>query len=506
MPDSNPDWCKRRFLKTVSVTGLCAALPGIHPMPLLAGQGATPQTAFASSFKNVPPSYGPTEVKFNRPLPDGLQGTLYRNGPALMQRGHTQYQHWFDGDGMIHAFNIFRDKLVHHGKMIHTDRYLEEQAAGRFLRGGFGTGFTDSLAVTHPDDINVGNISVLPLDDEILALWEAGSAWRINPQTLTTLGRKTFSKETDRLPFSAHPRYDPAGHIWNFGYMSGSGKLILYHLSTSGKLHRTGVIDAPNADMVHDFAITEHHLIFVLTPVSFQPGSDPAAAFADHLRWNENGTTHIVVIDKNNLQVTHRFELPSFFLFHLGNAWEDQKTIQIEVATAPDFNLLMEQISQATLGLPMGTAPAQPAAIQIELDTATSRAGMKPLPTTGIDFPRFDQRFTGLPTQQLFMLGRSPGMSEQIFGFNRVIAMDRTSESENHYTYNDNTLAEEHIFVPEPETRQGQGWLIGTGYDWHKGVTTVSVFNAQQIQDGPVAMATLPYSLPLGLHGQFVSL
>ena len=42
---------------------------------------ATPEEAFAHSFANVPEQYGPTEVQFDRPLPEGLQGTLYRNGP-----------------------------------------------------------------------------------------------------------------------------------------------------------------------------------------------------------------------------------------------------------------------------------------------------------------------------------------------------------------------------------------------------------------------------------------
>ena len=32
-------------------------------------------------------------------IPEGLRGTLYRNGPARLERGGMNAGHWFDGDG-----------------------------------------------------------------------------------------------------------------------------------------------------------------------------------------------------------------------------------------------------------------------------------------------------------------------------------------------------------------------------------------------------------------------
>ncbi|OED34134.1 hypothetical protein AB833_32605 [Chromatiales bacterium (ex Bugula neritina AB1)] len=494
---------RRSFCKAALAAG-SALIPELSAARLREGSELLPHQAFASSFEQVPEFYGPTEVKFDRPLPEALQGTLYRNGPARMQRGETRYHHWFDGDGMVHSFSLQGNALVHRAKIVKTERYLEETRAGRFLRDGFGTGFTDSLAVLKPDDLNVANISVLPLDDEVLALWEAGSPWQLDADTLETLGRKVFSPETDRLPFSAHPRIDPQGRIWNFGYLSGSGKLVLYDLEPDGELRRVSVIDAPNADMVHDFAITKRYLVFVLQPLHLQPGNAPSIPFYERLHWEDGAPVHILVVDKQNLQVAHRFEVPAFFAFHMGNAWEDGSAIHIEVATGESFKPLMETIRQATRALPLSTPQAEPATIEIVLDTINHRAAVTRLPGSGVDFPRFDQRFTGLPTQQLFMMGRSPQMSDGVFGFNRVCAIDRSSESEKIYDYNAETLAEEHIFVPAPGFDQGKGWLVGTRYNWRCGRTSVSVFDAQHIDDGPLAECHLPYSLPLGLHGQFV--
>ena len=494
---------RREFCKS-ALAGAALTATGMGHTRLWASDTPLPHQAFASSFENVPESFGPTRVSFDRPLPADLRGTLYRNGPARMQRGDTRYHHWFDGDGMVHAFELQGDALVHQAKMVATDRAIEEAAAGRFLRGGFGTEFADGLPVTSPDDMNVANISVLPLGDEILALWEAGSPWRLDAENLDTLGRKVFSPETDGLPFSAHPRVDPQGRIWNFGYLSGSGKLILYDINANGSLNRVSMIDAPNADMVHDFAITDRYLVFVLQPLYFTDTNAIDVAFVDRLQWHADEPVHILVVDKQNLQVAHRFELPAFFAFHMGNAWQDGDSIRIEVATASEFKPLMQQIVQATTGQPLTTPAAAANTVDIVLDTVGDRATLEPLPGSGIDFPRFDQRFTGEPTQHLYMLGRSSEMPADVFGFNRLSRIDRDTDSESTWDYDADTIAEEHLFVPAPGDRQGNGWLVGTSYNWKRGQTSLSVFNAQHIEDGPIAQCQLPYSLPLGLHGQFV--
>jgi len=120
-------------------------------------------------------------------------------------------------------------------------------------------------------------------------------------------------------------RVDPQGRIWNFGYLSGTGKIAIYDMNSDGSLHRTSVIEAPNADMVH-------------------------VSFRDRLVWDASGAVEILVIDKQNLSIVHRFELPPFFAFHQGNAWQDGDVIRIEVASSPDFDPLMDDIALATQG------------------------------------------------------------------------------------------------------------------------------------------------------------
>lgn len=504
---------RRQMLKSLGLLGLNASL-GANSAALaselvqLSTTTSTvlPERAFASSFLSVPEHYEPTQVKFDRALPPELRGTLFRNGPARMQRGDTQYHHWFDGDGMVHSFELQGDALVHQAKMVRTDRLIEEEQAGRFLRAGFGTHFEDSLPILKPDDLNVANISVLPLGDELLALWEAGSPWRLDAKTLETLGRKVFSPETNGLSFSAHPRMDPDGHLWNFGYLSGAGKLVIYDMSAKGELNRTQLIDATHTNMVHDFAVTEHYLVFVLMPITFEGKND--ASFADMLGWDEEGSVEIVLVDKETLQVQKRFELPPFFAFHFGNAWEDGKQIRIEVATSEPLKEFNSSIKYAVAGkLPTqaqieGRKLAQSQEIVLDLETNTARS--EALPFSRAEFPSFDPRFAGYRTKSLTMLTRTEDLPESIFGFNQISRFDRKQDSVSAWSYGDKYIAEEHVFVPKSGAKEGTGWLVGTAFDWENSKTSLSVFDAESVQDGPITAVTLPYHLPLGFHGKFV--
>ena len=67
-------------------------------------------------------------------------------------------------------------------------------------------------------------------------------------------------------------------------------------------------------------------------------------------------------------------------------------------------------------------------------------------------------------------------------------------------------LMEEHVFVPRPGgSGEGDGWLIGTGFDGARQATFCSVFEAGHLDAGPVAMAYLDGPMPACLHGEFVA-
>ncbi len=74
------------------------------------------------------------------------------------------------------------------------------------------------------------------------------------------------------------------------------------------------------------------------------------------------------------------------------------------------------------------------------------------------------------------------------------------------YQYVDDELAEEHIFVPDPRANDETcGWIIGTSLNTVKEQTTLNIFAANGIANGPVARLLANQTFPLGLHRDFVA-
>ena len=175
-------------------------------------------------------------------IPEGLQGTLYRNGPARLVRGDWRVGHWFDGDGAILAVHFREREASAVYRYVQTKGYQEETAAGQFLYGNYG--------MTAPGPIwnqwlkpvkNSANTSVLALTERLLALWEGGQPYALDLNTLDTIGVDNLGGLKEGLTYSAHPKRDPnTGAIYNFGISLGglNATLNLYQSDRTGKIYR----------------------------------------------------------------------------------------------------------------------------------------------------------------------------------------------------------------------------------------------------------------------------
>jgi all-trans-8'-apo-beta-carotenal 15,15'-oxygenase len=93
---------------------------------------------------------------------------------------------------------------------------------------------------------------------------------------------------------------------------------------------------------------------------------------------------------------------------------------------------------------------------------------------------------------------------ENTWGMDSVLTL--SGEKIQRYTYGQDWIAEEHLFVPAPGSNTvAKGWVLGTAFNVANNKTTLCIFEATAVSNGPVAQLDLPYGLPLGLHGQFVS-
>lgn len=439
-------------------------------------------------------------------LPAGLAGTLFRNGPGLLERGGKRYAHWFDGDGLLQAWRFEGDgRVTHQARFVQTRKFRAEQEAGEFLVPAFGTRIDARLPVRGPDDMNTANTSVTMQAGRLYALWEGGSATELDPQTLRTLGPRAWAPELAGVPFSAHPKREPDGTLWNFGTFAG--KLVLYQIGADGTLQRSQVLALPGAPMVHDFVVTERFLVFLLPPLSLDFASlrDAGSSFAGAMRFDATQSTRVLVIDKPTLQPRRQFELPAQLLFHFGNGWDRGDQIVLDYVSTDAQEFLSGDFN-SMLGGERDLSRSVPRMQFLQLDLASGRTRQHERPE-GLEFPQVDPRVVARRHRYLYspaMGAASTHSTPERWGFSAVQRLDLRREHIERFDFGPYAVVEEQLLVPKPgSSQEGQGWLIGTGFDVRAQRSFAVVFDAEAISAGPLARVDLPYWVPYGFHGHF---
>ncbi|MDR6890538.1 MULTISPECIES: carotenoid oxygenase family protein [Variovorax] len=495
---------RRELLRLLATAGALPLLPALaHAadgpdawQAEFEAAGTPWKSGFATPAGDLPLTRATVRGRF----PDAVAGTLFRNGPAGHDLGGQRYHHWFDGDGMVHRFVIDGADVRHQGRYVATPKRLAETRAGRRLAEAFGTMPPGAEPPTSPDSINVANINVLPMQGEVLALWEGGSATRLDARTLETLGVKTWRPDFAGMPFSAHPRVDPDGTVWNFGVSAAQSMLALYEIAPDGALRRATAMPVADLPMIHDFAVTERHLVFLMPPLVYDSKrKDAGASFLDAHVWRPELEMRVLVIDKKDWNRRQLLTLPAGFLFHVGNAWEEETPggtlIHLDYVRSENAGSVFTTNREV-----MRARWAKRADPQLTVATLNLRTGAASQSAVGLDaeFPRVDPRRVGLRHRQV--IHATNGRPDQP-GFGAVARTNVETGRSQRYSYGKQALVEEHIFVPDGTK---PGWVLGTVLDFGQQKTLLSCFAADRLAAGPVAQATLPYTLPLGLHGAFV--
>jgi carotenoid cleavage dioxygenase len=458
---------------------------------------AVPKHAWTLGYKSFDHDSiqsGSLQLEGSPPLE--LRGTFYRNGPARHEIGGWRYAHAWDGDGMVQAFRFSEQGISHLGRYVHTAKFLSEQEAGRPLVSTFGSRLPGNKgAPKNLDTLNVANLSVCRAGGELLALWEAGSAYRIDPDTLATLGLKHWPEGGKLRPFSAHPHQASDGVLWNFGCNPQQDRLHLYAIdAASGRVLHRCTLDVPQLPPLHDFAITRDHLVFVLPPMICDLLSEDRS-FGQSLRWVPERPTRVLVVRKSDWTLTW-FTLPPMHVMHVVNAW-DNPDGSIEVIFPGSTN----SAGQPNSGWAIMRGRYAHVSRSVLHRARLLRDGaveLEALGTDDLEFPVLPDGESGQPHSRVLALGRSDERPSNMPGWDRILLLDRDGAVLDRYCYGDDWMVEEHVFAHER-------WVVGTALNLKARATVVSVFDSTSLSSGPVARATLPYALPVGLHGLYVA-
>lgn len=469
---------------------------------ILAGAGMLlpPEKAFAAMLPadwtlgvaDVEADLAPAAMRRVRGrAPAGLAGVLYRNGPAKFRRAGGNATHWFDGDGLVRRFAIADGEARVAARFVDTEKRRQETRADAVLMPGFGTPGRAGAVMTGPDSANAANTSVMMAGGELWALWEAGSAYRLDPETLATVGPKTLRPDLAQMPFLAHPRVEPDGTVWNLG-LNGS-QAIVWKLRADGSLAAATPLKLPRASYIHDFTATARHLVIVLQPWVQARSAMPFSAGFD---WRPAEGTQILVLDKDDLGKTRLFEVPAFSFFHLGDAWEESDgTIRFDGCISDNPGFAVREASDLLLGKVSPVPTPHLAMVALHAD------GRGELLRTGVaaEFPQTDRRRAGLRRRftgfaGLYDKARPLARGVGVYDWQRGAARS--------FDFGARQLVEEFLFVPRGAAEDA-GWLVGTTVNLDARATELHVLDAGNVEAGPIATWRADAALPVGFHGTF---
>ncbi|MFN6971137.1 MAG: carotenoid oxygenase family protein [Rheinheimera sp.] len=490
---------RRRFLTTAFACASYSALASQADTVLAVTRSASAEAApWRKAFAGVRADFSPTQLRSEGQWPIDFRGMLLRNGPARFERAGERYQHWFDGDGMVQQFSIANGKVQHQGKFIRTKKFLVEEMAGAFRYPTAGTIVKNPLPVRNNDDLNVANTALIPWQGEVLALWEGGSAHRLDPQNLSTLGVKDFGEQYKQLPFSAHPLPDGQGGMWNFGswYVSGQPLLLLYHIGAQSEMRRLQQIKLPQASYLHAFSQSADKLVFFLGSCVYEQGH----TFIDAFKWRPERGSQLLIVDKADFSQQQWVELPAGFAFHFGQAWQQGGELHLQACLYPDPSIMLEGMSQLLQGgARKQSSVAELVTIRVALGktlaTATiDRSGL------AMEFPQFVAGFDRIGTAASSTTAVAPlfgvsGSHRSEAGLSdSLVRVDATGRQQQ-YQFAAGVVAEEPLLV------RGGKQILLSWLDYRKQQCGISLFNSHDVTAGPIAQASMDRMLPLGFHG-----
>ena len=401
-------------------------------------------------------------------LPEALRGRYLRNGPNPRSGDPG---HWFGGDGMVHGIRLEGGQALWY--------------RNRWVKGKQGELVRPDGTVDH--EVALANTNVIGHAGRTFALVETSFPTELTDE-LDTIGPCDFEGRLT-TSFTAHPKPCPTtGELHFFGYQFVPPWLTYHVLDAEGRLVRSEEIAVPGPTMIHDFAITDGHAIFMDLPICFAPELIAEGRFP--YRWNDDYGARLGILPRGAAgREVKWFEIEPCYVFHPMNAFEEGGRLVLDVARyASLWREGPESFDPATLH-------------RFTIDPAADKVSETPLDDRPVEFPRVDERRVGLPNRYGYAVENVADVGQQA---TKLVKYDlQTGACETHDCGTGSPG--EAVFVPETDgAGEDEGWVLTLVYEAGRDASDLVVLDARDFAAGPVATVRLPARVPFGFHGNWV--
>ncbi|MFK7918093.1 MAG: carotenoid oxygenase family protein [Ilumatobacter sp.] len=424
-----------------------------------------------------------TDLAVTGALPPGLNGRFFRNG-ANPADGVPS--HWFDGDGMLHGIRLRNGKA--------------EWYRNRWVQTKLLAGVPRFDPETFEFDLSVGraNTHVIRHAGRIVALEEGSFPNEISPD-LDTVGPYDFDGKLS-TPCTAHPHVCPeTGEMHFFGYELVAEPYVTYYVAdASGAVIHAQPIEVPAPVMMHDFAVSRNHAIFLDLPVAFDLDVALSGRGMPFI-WRPDNGGRVGLLDRRNVGADQPaqprwFDVDPCYVFHIMNAWEEE-----------DGNVVVLDAGRHPSMWSADPNAFEPCYLwRWRFDLRTGAVTEEQLDDQDHAFPRIDDRRTGLTNRYGWAVTNRPGEPVTNDVGSGVVKYDLRTGASSFHDFGVGVSTSEPVFVPESDTSsEGEGWVLSFLYDRATESSSFVVLDATDMAAAPVATIALPQRVPNGFHGSW---
>lgn len=417
-----------------------------------------------------------TDLKVTGAIPAELDGRYLRTGPNPLS-GHSD--HPFFGDGMTHGVRLRDGKAE-----WYRNRYVQTP----FIA-------TPDINVMDPAVLmdmkaSKANTHIVGHAGKILALEEGHFPYVLDGD-LGTVGATDFGGVL-KGSFTAHPKICPTtGEMLAFGYSMMEPYLRYLRVSATGELVQTENITVGGPTMMHDFNITQNHVIFMDLPAVFD--MQLAMSGGMPIRWDDDYPSRLGVMPRTgtDAQVTW-YDINPCYVFHPMNSYEDGDKIVLDVAR---FSHIWRESSM--------DFPA-PELWRWTINTSTGKVHEEQIDDRAAEFPRVTDSLIGLKHRYGYMAAQDFAGGDPAEAAGAILKYDRETGKRSEIEFGRGRMGGEAVFVPAANAKsEDDGYLMTYVYDAATDASTFVIMDAASMDSTPVASIALP-RIPGGFHGSWV--
>ncbi len=420
-------------------------------------------------------NYGPvseeTEVldlAVDGEIPQELHGMLTQIGPNPL--GNSP--HWFLGHGMVHGILLRSKQAVRYRSRWIRTPYLDDPRRG----------------LDRPEN-SPANTNIVVHGGRILVLEERHLPYEINSD-LETIGPVDFDGAL-KSALTAHPKICPeSGELLAFSHDTDESAITYHRFDTAGNCVFSQVVEFPKPVMIHDFAMTSDHVIFLDLPVVFEPQSAGSLPY----RWDDGHTARIGLMNRHGGAVQW-FEIEPCYVFHTINACSIGNRVTLDACRYPS---LWEG------GVDNFTSPAM--VHRWTLNTAAGEVREETLFDVRCDFPSIDNRMLGKPNRYAYVSTMVDEERGSIQHGHRVVKLDFVTGTTEHHHFGVSRYVCASAYVPRCAEAQDEddGYVLAIVYERTRDTSELVILDAKSLADEPLATVALPVRVPFGFHSSWI--